>query len=256
MTGYDHPSHDCKHTDIYHKYPVHHYANTPFLLIDDKIAVHAVFPRLRDTSPGRKTGAIELQYVQAFYDKVVRPSGEAIFGQDVNLHWPLTFAHHAWRDRVNGRMIHSLCSLRTQEIVDSRPIMEAFLRKIDETIQDSDHPNVQALTGIRFYIQVQNIKLRTRLNFMPREGADPAQVLTDAIDDAIERAFVQWIDEKPADTHVDLALEITSKDPNYDLFPMIQSHPFYLRHYQGIGLTAAKKITLMKGRQSEQTKYK
>jgi hypothetical protein len=256
MTGYDHFSHNWKHADLCHKYPVHHYANTPFLLVDGKTEVHAVFPRLRDTSPGRKTSAIELQYIQAFYDEVVRPSAEAIFGQDVNLHWPLTFAHQTWRDRLNGRMLHSLYSLRTGDSVGSRPIMEAFLQKIDETIRASENPNVQALTGIRFYVQVQNIKLQTRVRIMAEEGAEPGQIVTEAINRAILRAFSHWIDEKPADTHVDLALEITSKDSNYDLFPMVESHRFYLQHYQGIGRTKAKEITRMRGRKSEQTNYK
>jgi len=236
--------------------PVHHFANTLFMTIGSKTEIYAVFPRLRDCSPGRKTKAIDIKYVRLWLDKVVLPSARKVFGDAVVRHWPLSFQNHVWRDKKYGRQLNARYGVPAEQLYDGVPAVKAFLLAIEDVTGSSEDPDMQLLHGVRYVIQRQNEKMNVRVNDVFGSRANPEECLENAIAHIAEATFVQWIDVKPADTHVDVALEMSSRDSAWSPYPMQSCHKYLLEWYYGMeSESAASKVSLA-GRKSESTQYK
>lgn len=226
------------------------------MTVDPKTEVYAVFPRLRDRSAGRKTKAIETKYLRLWYDKVVLPSGRQVFGDAVVRHWPLSFQNHVWRDKKYGRQLNARYGVPTGQLYGGIPAMKAFLLAIEEITMHSPDPDVQLLQGVRYVIQRQNEKMNFRQNDIFGTGNNGASAVRDAISAIKESSFLQWSSDLPNDVHIDLGLEMSSRDPSWSPYLMQSCHQEILQWYFKFPEEkAAKKVSLV-GRKSEGTEFK
>jgi hypothetical protein len=228
------------------------------MTVGAKTEIYAVFPRLRDLSPGRKTSAIDLRYVKKWYNDVIYPSAIEVFGDSIIAHWPLSYEHHVWRDRRQGRLLHSRYGLAGNDTHVDGPAMEKFLRAIHRKTQEADDEDVKMLHGVRFLIQRQNEKLEVRVNdlFSSPSELDPATRLNNAIDTVIANCFRLWKHPQPADTHVDLAVELFSPSPSWAPYPLLSSHRYFLQCYIGLSSDNAADLTQLQGKRSQHRRYK
>jgi len=226
------------------------------MTVDAKTEIYAVFPCLRDQSARRKTKAIETKYLRLWYDKVVLPSARKVFGDAVVRHWPLSFQNHVWRDKKYGKQLNARYGVPTGQTHEGIPAMEAFLLAIEETIKHSTDPDVQLLQGVRYVIQRQNEKMNVRVNDVFSSGEDNILAMKNAIASIAELSFMQWSSELPDDVHIDLALEMSSRDPSWSPYLMQSCHQLLLEWFLKFDKDiAAKKVSLV-GRKSEGTQYK
>lgn len=226
------------------------------MTLGGKTEIYAVFPRLRDTLPGRKTSAISVKHLVAWYDQVVRPSAEKVFGTAIIRHWPLSYAHYHFKDRKYGKLLNTRYSLAAKGESIEGPVMESFLREIHRRTANSTEEVVQKLHGVRLLIQRQNDKLEIRYDDVFAEEGNEGAQLTRAIDKVIDVCFQPWRSHLPQDIHVDLAVELTSKQTSWDPYPLLSSHPYFLHWYLDLPLSAAQKICNLNGRKSEHCTYK
>lgn len=242
--------------------PVHHFANTTFMTVGAKTVVQAVFPRLRDTVSGRKIAAIPNKYCRVFYDQIVRPAAIQVFGDAaVTHHWPLDYANYILKDRgPDGRLVFARVALETNRSSQTDHPVQRFLQAMDRITVVSEDMDVKMLKGMRFLIQRQNEKLQYRFDDIwgepnPGDRRLPGRRLTDAIQDVLSRAImVPWVNI-PQDTHVDLAMELSCKDNNWEPYISRDAHAAALVHYIGLNPVDALHETRL-NRRSEHERYK
>lgn len=239
------------------KVPVHHFGNTLFMVIGGKTEIYAVFPRLRDTSPGRKTSAIGVKYLEAWYDEVVLPCARSVFGDVLTRHWPLSYKHYLFKDRAMGKLLHTRYSFAATNNDAEGPAMERFFQAIHSTTENSRNETVQKLHGVRFLIQRQNDKLQMRVdNVFGQIGAEGG-LYAQAVDKVFDTCFRHWRDlHIPVDTHVDMAVELTSPNKSWEPYPLLSSHPHLLCWYLKLDREVAEKTCDLNGRKSEHHTYK
>jgi hypothetical protein len=228
------------------------------MTVGAKTEIHAVFPRLRDLSPGRKTSAIDIRYIKIWYNELVYPSAIEVFGESIIGHWPLSYAHHVWKDRQGGRLLNSRYGLAGNDTHVDGHAMEKFLRAIHRRTQETQEEDVKMLHGVRFLIQRQNEKMENRVNdlFSSPGDPDPGTRLSQAIDTVITNCFRLWKNPKPSDTHVDLAVELSSPSQVWAPYPLLSSHTYFLQCYIGLSSEDAAETTQLKVKGSQNRRYK
>jgi hypothetical protein len=240
---------------------VHHFGNTLFMTVGSKIEIFAVFPRLRDTLPGRKESAIPLKYLEAWYDKVVRPSAIEVFGEGIRAHWPLSYSNHIWKDRQFGRLLHPRFGVAGNRNTPDEQAMTTFLRAIHRVTGQSNDQDVSMLHGVRFLIQIQNEKLQFRENVLFNEEESRVDTLQNAVKKVVHDCFQTWKKPLPEDTHIDLATEMYSNSREWAPYPKMESHKEILKWYLNMDEEQASRITSPftrtgSKRGSEHTEYK
>jgi hypothetical protein len=242
--------------------PVHHFANTPFMTVGAKTGVQAIFPRLRDTMSGRKIAAIPNKYCRVFYDQVVRPAAIQVFGDAaVTHHWPLDYANYILKDRgPDGRLVFARTALETNRSNQTDHPVKRFLQAMDHITVTSEDADVKMLRGMRFLIQRQNEKLQYRFDdiwgeIRPGEAHLIGNRFTAALNDVLQRAIIGPWANIPQDTHVDLAMELSCKDNEWEPYLSRDAHAAALVHY--IGLTHINSLDETRlNRRSEHARYK
>jgi len=251
--------------NIHKQVPVHHFANTAFMTVGAKTVVQAIFPRLRDTTSGRKIEAIPNKYCSVFYDQVMRPAAIQVFGDAaVTHHWPLDYANYILKDRgPDGRLVFARIALETNRSNQTHHPVQRFLQAMDHITRTSEDADTKMLRGMRFLIQRQNEKLQYRFDDIwgesrpgdPQHGLGPGTRLTNAINDVLQRAITGiWVNI-PQDTHIDLAMELSCKNKEWEPYLSWDAHAVALEHY--IGLTHANALDQTRlNRRSEHARYK
>jgi hypothetical protein len=230
------------------------------MTVGAKTTVQAIFPRLRDTVSGRKMAAIPNKYCRVFYDQVVRPAAIQVFGEAaVTHHWPLDYANHVLKDRgPDGRLVFARTALETNRSNQTHHPVQRFLQAMDHITASSEDADVKMLKGMRFLIQRQNEKLQYRFDDIwggLRQGDHVGRPLTEAIDDVLERAITgPWVNI-PQDTHVDLAMELSCRDNEWEPYLLRDAHAAALMHYIGLNQVDALNETGL-NRRSEHARYK
>jgi hypothetical protein len=188
-----------------------------------------------------------------------------IFGEAAIRHWPLSCAHYLWNDRDDsGKMRWSQYSLASAVENQVQHPVQALLQDMLRITGTSDDPDVKILDKMRFYIQRQNEKLEFReddifgrklpVDERPQQNNYP-QITVDAVSTVIRHALENRWANIPRDTHVDLAVEISSVDPEKLPYLLQTSHPHLLMHYIGINQEQATSVTRL-SRHSEHPRYK
>lgn len=226
------------------------------MTVGSKTEIYAVFPRLRDLSAGRKTKAIEIKYLELWLDKVVLPCARQVFGEAVVRHWPLSFQNHVWRDKKFGRQLNARYGVPAALEYGGSPAVQAFLLAMEDVTLRSTDPDVQLLHGVRYVIQRVNEKMSIRANDIFGHAGDPEEALTNAIADIKDLSFSHWAEIKPLDIHVDLALEMSSRDPSWSPYTMQSCHKYLLEWYFGMNIDKAASTSSLAGRKSEGANYK
>lgn len=230
------------------------------MTVGAKTTVQAIFPRLRDTMSGRKIAAIPNKYCRVFYDQVVRPAAIQVFGDAaVTHHWPLDYANYILKDRgPDGRLVFARVALETNRSNQTDHPVKCFLQAMDHITVTSEDADVKMLRGMRFLIQRQNEKLQYRFDDIwgeIRPGDNIGNCFTEALVDVLQRAIIGPWANIPQDTHVDLAMELSCKDNEWEPYLSRDAHAAALVHY--IGLTHVDSLDETRlNRRSEHTRYK
>ena len=233
---------------------MHHFANTEFITVGAKTSVHAIFPKLRDISKGHKHSVLSQPHTAAWYDCVVKRAAVEVFGEVLTRHWALNTANHLWRDRHQGRSSHSRYAV-PQSNDDS---MTKFLRAIDQIVNDPKPEDslITDFAGVCYVIQCQNDKLQYRQDdVLSGDPALAAANFTKAVESVRDKALQMWKSPHPPDTHVDIGLEISCRDPTVSPYVLSSGHSIMLQAFLNMTPENADNVVQLAGRNHEHHQY-